>query len=111
MITRTLLEGQHRAWILELELNCVDNSIQFFVDFLQHDSHHPPASSSHPCVAMHVVGALVSVTIDFDNESRSNTCEVGDIRTDRMLPAELNAKAFGTEPLPDSLLDTCHPQP
>lgn len=60
---------------------------------------------------MHVVFALVRVSIDLDDQSGSNACEVGDIRTDWVLPTELDAKAFGPEPLPHSLLDTRHPHP
>jgi len=59
------------------------------VDFLQYEAHHSPAERLEPSVAANVIRLFVHFTVDLNDQVRSTTCEVHDVRADRVLSPEL----------------------
>ena len=94
--------------MLQLEANRVNRRVQALVDFLQYDAHHSPAARLEPSVAVNVICLLVRFTVDLNDQLRSTTCEVHDVRADRALSPEFDTELARAQPPPHTGFDACH---
>jgi len=82
--------------------------LEALVDFLQYEAHHSPAARLEPSVAVKVICLLVRQTVNLNDQLRSTTCEVHDVRTDRVLSPEFDSEPARAQPPPHSGFDACH---
>ena len=78
------------------------------VDFLQYEAHHSPAERLEPSVAANVIRLFVHFTVDLNDQLRSTTWEVHDVRADRVLSPEFDSEPARAQPPPHSGFDACH---
>ena len=94
--------------MLQLEANRVNRRVQALVDFLKYEAHHSPAARLEPSVAVNVICLLVRFTVDLNDRLRSTTCEVHDVRADRVLSPEFDTELARAQPPPHTGFDACH---
>jgi len=93
--------------------NPFNHTIDVFVDHLVCEAHHRPALCTQKRLALAIVSELfrspVSFAIDLYDEAASDMCEVGDVRSNRVLPAKLEAVQVRFSKFrPQHYLRSCH---